>query len=308
MDTKIKVGCGAGVLTLLIALGIAIGLLSKDQPTTTTTETPTVLVECSASRCTFGDTASIFKVSLIPKSPGEVIDGHGGWLVAQSGADSCRTDRFDFTSGTTDVFIQNPGSCSDFMMDTRGNMTIKVEKESGATVEIKKVKMTLTDGRAFGAYQRKEFNQTFSESFPLRPETRIRTVVIKLRYKNVKTPEELECSKVEVDWDYVGCLQEAKLEFRRKGSNTIACSTNPLPWLGSSGATTLGDLEFLGTCYALVTEEEDMEVRYSGPKDGQFVISNVVMQSAGGVETWSLTPQKDGIHQNTWLTLYYDEG
>ena len=57
------------------------------------------LPACSASRCTFGDTASIFKVSLIPKSPGEVIDGRGGWLVAQSGADSCRTDRFDFTSG-----------------------------------------------------------------------------------------------------------------------------------------------------------------------------------------------------------------
>jgi len=289
MNAKHKVaGCGGGLLLLLIiGLGTGVWILSGPEPDPGPNPGPEPGPEKALT--------SIFEVALVPKGSMEVSDGFGGWLMPQSGNRLCKTDRFEFSAGTTVVIMKNNGDCKNFEVDTQGNMSIKVKKEAGARVEFKKVNMMLTDGRAYSAYLRQDFNDTWSETFPLKRTTKPRKVIIKLVYRDLKTKTK-------------SYIENTKIEFKRNGMNRASCFTNPLPWPNTTGTTTLGDLETLGTCYSLLTEEDDMQVRYTGPKESQFLITNIVLESTEGVSKWFTLPQKTGISEHTWLTLYYDEG
>lgn len=291
LDSKYKVvWFFLALFLVLVTVGVGIWIVSGSQK-------PVDRPKEDVEPWNFTSLTSIFEVSLVPKGSMEVSNGLGGWLMPLSGNRSCRTDRFEFSAGTTVIIMINNGDCKNFEVDTQGNMSIKVKKEEGARVELKKINMMLTDGRAYSAYLRQEFNDTWSETFLLKQTTKSRKVVIKLVYKDVKTIAKTK--------SYV---ENTKIEFKSNGMNTVSCFTNPLPWPNTTGTTTLGDLETLGTCYGLLTEKEDMQVRYTGPKESQFIITNIVLESTEGVSKWFTLPQKTGLSQHTWLTLYYDEG
>ena len=203
------------------------------------------------------------------------------------------------TGGDTEIFMDKQDGCSDFEMNKNDTMWIKVQT-GGAAIQMHQVKVMLEDGQEYSAY----FRPSQDETFPLKIQAKDPKLGMYLNYKQVKTNTR--------NTEYI---KNTKVDLRLSGNNHISCRTNPLPWPLKNGTTALTDLKFLGTCYTFdlfEIRDRDLEVRFTGPKDSEFVVTRIGLQSTEpqiqAAEWKMMRGVKEGLNANSWVPLYYDEG
>jgi len=286
--------CLFSVLVCVLIIVITIALVFQSAPTEETGTKPVPWMSIREK--------GIFKVGLVLTTSSDTGSGIGGWIQAFSTGRSCQTERFVFKAGAaTQIFMDQPTGCKDYKMDTNDTMLIKVKKESGGNIVVHQVKVMLEDGREYSAFVQSQ-NETLAESFPLKILENARKLAMKLNYKQVKpNPRNLEY------------INQTKVELRLDGDSHVSCQTNPLPWPAKEGTTVLQDLKFLGTCHTfnLLNIRNNLEARYTGPKEGEFIVTKILLVSTEPqVQTaeWRMKSVLTGVPEKKWISLFFDGG